>query len=36
MSTFLKTGEGGEDAMIRALSEMTEEVLEAYHLKLRE
>lgn len=35
MSTFLKTGEGEEDAMVRALSEMTEEVLEAYHLKLR-
>ncbi|OJJ89265.1 aspartate--tRNA ligase MSD1 [Aspergillus glaucus CBS 516.65] len=32
---FPKTGKGGEDAMVRAPSEMSEEALETYHLRLR-
>jgi aspartyl-tRNA synthetase len=33
---FPKTGKGGDDAMVRAPSPMTEEALETYHLRLRE
>ncbi|KAJ5675568.1 hypothetical protein N7462_008465 [Penicillium macrosclerotiorum] len=33
---FPKTGKGGDDAMVRAPSLMTEEALQTYHLKLRE
>ncbi|KAI9931003.1 hypothetical protein ASPWEDRAFT_101741 [Aspergillus wentii DTO 134E9] len=33
---FPKTGKGGEDAMVKAPSPMTEEALETYHLLLRE
>jgi aspartyl-tRNA synthetase len=33
---FPKTGKGGDDAMVRAPSPMTEEALQTYHLRLRE
>lgn len=33
---FPKTGRGGDDAMVRAPSLMSEEMLETYHLRLRE
>lgn len=32
---FPKTGKGGDDAMVRAPSPMTEEALQTYHLQLR-
>lgn len=32
---FPKTGKGGDDAMVRAPSAMTEEALQTYHLQLR-
>lgn len=33
---FPKTGKGGEDAMVKAPSPITEEALETYHLRLRD
>lgn len=33
---FPKTGKGGDDAMVRAPSPITEQALETYHLRLRE
>ncbi|KAJ5096034.1 hypothetical protein NUU61_005390 [Penicillium alfredii] len=33
---FPKTGKGGDDAMVRAPSPITEEALQTYHLRLRE
>jgi aspartyl-tRNA synthetase len=33
---FPKTGKGGDDAMVKAPSMMTEEALETYHLRLKD